>query len=147
MGMFRDMKDMVGTLRSDDLKELKRKADAQPKVSMREGVKLANQAVDSAQVWQQQATQMPGFDPTGGAAMYSSGIPGNATIVGVADTGTFINNAPVMELDLTVTVPGREPYQVKHRQLVAHSQLANFQPGRSFPVHVDQTDPTKLVIG
>jgi len=68
MGMFRDMKDMVGTLRSDDLKELKRKADAQPKVSMREGVKLANQAVDSAQVWQQQAAQMPGFDPTGGAA-------------------------------------------------------------------------------
>ena len=30
MGMFRDMKDMMQTVRSDELKELKRKADAQP---------------------------------------------------------------------------------------------------------------------
>jgi hypothetical protein len=52
-----------------------------------------------------------------------------------------------MELDLMVNVPGREPYAVKHRQLVALSAIPNFQPGRSFPVHVEQQDPSKIVIG
>ena len=47
----------------------------------------------------------------------------------------------------TVTVPGREPYQVKHRQLLAQSALARFQPGSTFSVRVDQSDPAKLVIG
>ena len=65
----------------------------------------------------------------------------------ISDTGTMVNNAPVMELDLQVTVPGKEPYQVKHRQLVALSAIPNFQPGKTFPVHVDQQDPTKLTIG
>jgi len=53
------------------------------------------------------------------------------------DTGTLINMAPVSELDLTVTVPGKEPYAVKHRQLIAYSALARFQPGATFSVRVD----------
>ena len=48
MGMFKDMKDMVGVVRSDELKDLKRKADAQPKTSMLDGIKAANQAMDTA---------------------------------------------------------------------------------------------------
>ena len=44
MGMFRDMKDAFGVIRSDELKELKRKADAQPKPSMMEGIRAANGA-------------------------------------------------------------------------------------------------------
>ena len=82
-----------------------------------------------------------------GAAVYSQGIAGSATVNALNDTGTMVNNAPIMELDLTVTVPGREPYQVKHRQLVAFAAMGNFQPGKVFPVHVDQQDPTKIVIG
>jgi hypothetical protein len=144
MGMFKDMGDAFKVLRSDDLKELKRKADAQPKVSMLDGVKLANQAVDQAQVWQQQGAAMAGMP---GGATYASGIAGNATVTGLADTGALVNGAPVMELDLTVTVPGQEPYAVKHRQLVAFAAMGNFQPGSTFPVHVDQQDATKIVIG
>jgi hypothetical protein len=144
MGMFKDMGDAFKVLRSDDLKELKRKADAQPKVSMLDGIKMANQAMDQVPMWQEQAAQMGGM---AGAGTYASGLAGNATVTGIADTGTLVNNAPVMELDLTVTVPGREPYPVKHRQLIALSQIPNFQPGRSFPVHVDQQNPDKLVIG
>jgi hypothetical protein len=52
-----------------------------------------------------------------------------------------------MELELTVAVPGRPQYQVTHRQLVAFAAMGNFQPGKTFPVHVDQQDPSKLVIG
>jgi hypothetical protein len=148
MGMFKDMGDAFKVIRSDDLKDLKRKADAQPKVSMLDGIKLANQAVDQAQVWQQQAGQLQGMGGgMPGAATYASGIAGNARVDALSDTGAQVNGAPVMELDLTVTVPGREPYPVKHRQLVAFAAMGNFQPGSMFPVHVDQQDATKIVIG
>src|SRR3954469_10024809 len=133
MGMFKDMGDAFKVLRSDELKDLKRKADAQPKTSMMDGLKLANQAVDQAQVYQQQAGAMQGM---AGAAVYSQGIAGSATVNALNDTGTMVSGAPIMELDLTVTVPGREPYKVTHRQLVAYAAIANFQPGKVFPVHV-----------
>jgi hypothetical protein len=148
MGMFKDMGDAFKVLRSDELKDLKRKADAQPKVSMLDGLKLANQAMDQVPVWQQQGAEAQAMaNGMPGGAMYTSGIAGSATVNGLSDTGTMVNNAPVMEIDLTVTVPGREPYQVKHRQLVAFAAMGNFQPGKTFPVHVDQQDPSKLVIG
>jgi hypothetical protein len=144
MGMFKDMGDAFKVIRSDDLKELKRRADAQPKVSMLDGIKLANQAMDQVPVWQEQGAVAAGL---ANGAGYASGIAGSATVNALSDTGTMLNNAPVMELDLTVTVPGREPYPVKHRQLVSFAALGNFQPGKTFPVHVDQQDPSKLVIG
>ena len=145
MGMFRDMKDMMQTVRSDELKELKKKADAQPKRSMLEGVKMANAAYDDAMMLQQEAAGMS--DPAAFGETYTAGTAGTATVNAIRDTGTVINMAPVCELDLTVTVPGREPYAVKHRQLIAQSALARFQPGATFSVRVNASDPTKLVIG
>ena len=146
MGMFKDMGDAFKVLRSDELKDLKRKADAQPKVSMLDGIKLANQAMDQVPVWQQQGAMAGGLT-AGVSNTYASGIAGTATVNALSETGTMLNNAPVMEIDLTVQVPGREPYSVKHRQLVAYAAMGNFQPGKTFPVHVDQQDPTKIVIG
>ena len=145
MGMFRDMKDMMQTVRSDELKELKKKADAQPKRSMLEGVKMANAAYDDAVVMQQSAAGMA--DPAAFQNTYMAGAAGTAIVNAIHDTGTQINMAPVCELDLTVTVPGKEPYAVKHRQLIAHSALGRFQPGATFSVRVDANDPSKLVIG
>jgi hypothetical protein len=146
MGMFKDMGDAFKVLRSDELKDLKRKADAQPKVSMMDGIKLANQAMDQVPVWQQQGAMAQ--DMTNGMAnTFASGIPGTATVKGLSDTGTLLNGAPVMDVELTVQVPGREPYDVTHRQLVAFASMGNFQPGKTFPVHVDQQDPSKIVIG
>ena len=146
MGMFKDMGDAFKVLRSDELKDLKRKADAQPKVSMMDGIKMANQAMDQVPVWQQQGAMAGGLT-AGVSNTYASGIAGTATVNSLSETGTMLNNAPVMEIDLTVQVPGREPYNVKHRQLVAYAAMGNFQPGKTFPVHVDQQDPTKIVIG
>jgi hypothetical protein len=145
MGMFKDTRDAFKVLKSDELKELKKKADAQPKRNMMDGIKMANEAMDQMPMWQQQAADMSAM--AGSAGAYAQGLQGNATVNAINDTGTMINNAPVVELDLTVAVPGREPYQVKHRQLLALSAIPNFQPGRMFPVHVDQQDPTKLMIG
>jgi hypothetical protein len=145
MGMFRQTKEAFQVLRSDELKELKKKADARPRPSMMEGVRMANEAMDQVPAWQQQGADMAAL--AGSASAYANGEAGNATVDAIADTGMMINNAPVMELDLTVAVPGREPYAVKHRQIVALSAIPNFQPGKSFPVHVDRQDPAKIVIG
>ena len=145
MGMFRDMKESFQVLRSPELKELKRKADAQPRPSMLEGVRAANEAFDQAQVLQQQAGGVA--NPAGQAMLYQTGIQGSATVVSVADTGMFVNEAPVLLLELQVSVPGREPYTVTHKQLVSHAALANFQPGKTFPVRVSPQDPTELIIG
>jgi len=144
MGLFRDMKDMVQTVRSDELKELKKKTAAQPRISMLEGVKMANQAYDHASAMQQ---QWQVADPSAFGGVYATGLQGTATVNAIGETGVVMNDAPVCELDHTVSVPGREPYQVKHRQLIALSALARFQPGSTFSVRVDQNDPTKLVIG
>jgi hypothetical protein len=76
-----------------------------------------------------------------------AGTAGTAIVNAIRDTGTLINMAPVCELDLIVSVPGKEPYAVKHRQLIAHSALARFQPGATFSVRVDAGDPSRLVIG
>jgi hypothetical protein len=135
------------SLRSDELKELKEQADAQPKTSMLEGVKTANQAMKDARAMQAGAAGLGAMDPNAFAQTYTGGIAASATVNAINDTGTLINNAPVCELDLTVTVPGREPYRVTHRQLLAQSVISRYQPGAVFSVRVDQNDPTKLVIG
>ncbi len=74
-------------------------------------------------------------------------IAGTATVNAISDTGTMINNAPVCELDLTIEVPGTEPYRVKHRQLLATAALPRYQPGATFSVTVDESDPRRLTFG
>lgn len=148
MGMFKDMKGAFDVIRSDDLKELKRKADAQPKVSMLDGVKMANQAMDQAAVYQDAvASQGLSHDPMANMAAMQQGIQGNGTVKSTTETGTQINGAPVMEIVLTVQVPGREPYDVTHKQVIALSALANWQPGAIFPVRVDPNNASSVMIG
>jgi hypothetical protein len=147
MGMFRDMKESFQVLRSDELKELKRKADAQPRPSMMEGIRAANDAMDMSQQMQAGAMGAGMANPGAAGALYSGGIAGSATVNSVADTGVFVNQAPVLELTMTVMIPGREPYEVKHRQLVSHAALARFQPGSTLPVKVSPQDNNQLMIG
>jgi hypothetical protein len=85
--------------------------------------------------------------PMQNMATMTQGLQASATVQAIRDTGTLINNSPVVELDLLVTVPGQEPYPVKHRQLISPVVMANFQPGATFGVRVDQSDPSKLIIG
>ena len=81
------------------------------------------------------------------AQTYAGDVAGIATVDAIRGTDTMINNAPVRELDLTVSVQGREPYRVTHRQALAQAALARLRPGASVPVRVDRNDPSKLVFG
>ena len=86
----------------------------------------------SQQAWQT-------ADPAAHAGVYANGLQGAATVNAISETGIKMNDAPVCELDLTVVVPGREPYLVKHRQLFAIAVLPRYQPGATFSVRVDGT--------
>jgi hypothetical protein len=67
-------------------------------------------------------------DPGAFRNTYLGGTPGTAIVNAFRDTGTVIDNAPVCELDLTVTVPGKEPYAVEHRQLIGHRRWLASSP-------------------
>ncbi|HEX2085667.1 MAG TPA: hypothetical protein VHF89_08300 [Solirubrobacteraceae bacterium] len=75
-----------------------------------------------------------------------NGRPGTATITGLRQTGTFVNENPEVEMDLMVSVEGMEPYATTHRQVIAMIASAQFQPGATVPVKVDPAEPTSLIV-
>ncbi len=105
---------------------------------LREGVQSANEAMSQAAALQQQAMQ---------GAAWNGAVPGTATVVGVTDTGTSVNGEPVLELDLAVSIPGRETYRTKHRQVVGHAALGRFQPGCELSVRASAHDPNQVMLG
>jgi hypothetical protein len=77
----------------------------------------------------------------------TSGIVGQATIQGMRDVGVVVNEMPLIEMNLRVELPDRDPYDVTHRQVMPHSSLGTLQLGATVPVHVDPQDPDSLVVG
>jgi hypothetical protein len=104
--------------------------------AMKDGVAQANEMMGNV-AEQQQKAQM----------LMASGIVGQATIDAVNDTGVTVNENPQIELALTVTVPGKEPYKASLTQVVSRLAIAGFQPGSTVPVRVSPDDPQVLMIG
>lgn len=78
--------------------------------------------------------------------LHELGIPGEARIAGVAQTGTLVNNNPYVKLDLVVAVPGHPPYEVRHGEVVPLVLLGRLAAGATLPVKVDPDRPSRLVI-
>ena len=75
----------------------------------------------------------------------ASGVPGEALVENLADTGMTLNDNPVVEFQLLVTIPGREPYRVAHREMVPRLAPNMYAVGMKYPVRVDPGDPNKLM--
>jgi hypothetical protein len=75
-----------------------------------------------------------------------SGVPGQATILGMRQTGVYLNEQPQIELNLQVQTQMHGPYQVTVREYVPLMLLGTLSSGRPLPVKVDPADPQKLVI-
>lgn len=75
-----------------------------------------------------------------------TGVPGQARILNVQQTGTYINRNPVVDILVEVHPQTGQPYQTNVRRLVSMFQISQFQQGAVVPVRIDQTDPTKVVI-
>lgn len=75
----------------------------------------------------------------------ATGKPGTAVITSVAQTGTFINENPQVQLGLTVTVDGNT-YPAQTAAVIPMIQIPQVQPGATVAVLVDPADPSVLML-
>ena len=76
----------------------------------------------------------------------AQGVPGQATIVGMRQTGVYMNEQPQIELQLQVQTEMHAPYQVTVKEWVPLMFLGTLTAGRPLPVKVDPANPQRLVI-
>ena len=74
------------------------------------------------------------------------GQPATATIVRLIDTGTTINNDPVVEFVLEVQPREGEAYEARSKGLVSRLDVPQVQPGRVVPVKFDPRDRTRVAL-
>jgi len=133
MGFFKDIKNLQDTAR--EMTPPEHRGLGGGFRAMKDGVAQANQMLGQMASDGQKAQHL-----------MQAGRIGTATVTGVRQTGTFVNNNPECELHLQVSVDGGAPYHVNHRQVLAMVALPGFQPGASVPVRVDPEDPASLII-
>ncbi len=80
------------------------------------------------------------------ARLKESGVPGQATITSMRQTGIYLNEQPQIELGLQITTSIHGTYQAKVKEFVPLMLLGTLTSGRPLPVMVDQADPTKFAI-
>lgn len=134
MGFMKDMRDLQKTAK--DMTPPEHRGIAGGFRAMKEGVAQANQMMGDLAAEQQKAQML-----------MATGVVGQATIDSVTDTGVTINENPQIALGLTVTVPGKDPYQATLTQVVSRLAIAGYQPGATVPVRVSPDDPQVLMIG
>ncbi|MBI5814582.1 MAG: hypothetical protein HZB29_03125 [Nitrospinae bacterium] len=74
-----------------------------------------------------------------------NGIPGQATILKVWETGMFVNNRPRLGMELEVRPATGAPYRAEAKMVVTFINSAKFQPGAVIPVRISRDDPDMIV--
>ena len=63
-----------------------------------------------------------------------SGIPANASVLTVSDTGTMVNNQPLLRIGLEVQPPYDSRFTATVEYVVPYSFLPQVQPGKTLQV-------------
>ena len=127
MGMFKDLRNI-----QKQSKEMQKEQGGRP--SIKDALAQGSQAMDNAN--QMMADQ----------ELRQSGRDGEATVVAIRDTGVTMNENPVVEFDLKVTVGGFGPYDVTRQQIISRLQMGQIQPGAELQVKVAEDDPQRVLI-
>ncbi len=75
-----------------------------------------------------------------------NGMPAQAKIVNVRQTGVMLNNQPQILFDLEVQPPGGAPYRTQTKAVIPMVNIPQFQPGVEVPVKIHPSDPTQVVM-
>ncbi len=74
------------------------------------------------------------------------GKPATGTIVRLIDTGTTINDDPVVEFVISVSPPEGNAYEAHTKALVSRLDIPAVQPGRVVPVRYDPQNPRRIAL-
>lgn len=74
-----------------------------------------------------------------------TGMPAQAKIIGLQDTGTRLNDNPLVVIGLEIN-NGSQPYQTQVRQIVPMIRMSQVQPGAMVEVRIDPQDRSKVAI-
>jgi hypothetical protein len=78
-------------------------------------------------------------------ALQTVGVPAQAEILAIGETGLTVNDDPVIRLDVEVRPADSPAYKATiKRLLVSRLEIPQFQPGRVIPVRFDPKDPTRV---
>lgn len=80
------------------------------------------------------------------AQIRANGSPAKATVVAIWETGTRVNNNPVVGFDLEVHAEGRPAWRAKTKALVSILAIPRIQPGAVLDVFYDPADPSRVAI-
>ncbi|MDP3066191.1 MAG: hypothetical protein Q8N08_05565 [Methanobacteriaceae archaeon] len=78
--------------------------------------------------------------------LINNGIEGQAEILQREQTGTYLNEQPEVKFILLVTIPGEEPYQIEHKEVVNLLDVGSITEGKIVPVRVDPKNPKNMLL-
>lgn len=75
------------------------------------------------------------------------GLPAEATVLRIWETGVKVNDNPVVGFLLEVHAPDLEPWEAETKALISILDIPQIQPGASLQVVYDPDDPSRVAIG
>lgn len=78
--------------------------------------------------------------------LLSGGVAGTARVLGLQQTGRYMNEQPHVQMELAVETKEHGSYTTTHAEYVPMVMLGTLTNGRPIGVRVDASDRTKLVI-
>lgn len=79
-------------------------------------------------------------------ALRREGIPVEVVILSMTETGTTVNNAPEIDMELSLNLPDGGTRIVRHRCFVSLLDLVRLSPGDRLHATVDPEDPDRMVV-
>jgi len=74
------------------------------------------------------------------------GVPATGTILEIWETGTTVNDSPVVGIRLSVAADGLDPWVAETRALVSIVDIPQIQPGAVMCLRYDPQDHARIVL-
>jgi hypothetical protein len=76
----------------------------------------------------------------------ANGLPATATVLEIWETGTRVNDNPVVGFLLEVQAEGMEPYRAETKALISILLIPQIQPGAVLDVKYDPRNPQRVAL-